>query len=140
MPEAAVRSNSRRVIASAVLPAPRFRYSPVIASRGHAFVSGMIGLDARSGKLAAGGAGAEAAQILANLQALLDEQGWSLDQMLVARIYCRDFDDFPQINLVWETCFDGVVPPARTSVGVSALPLRAAVEMEFQLDIGLPAD
>jgi 2-iminobutanoate/2-iminopropanoate deaminase len=132
-------ASQRRAIRSAALPAPRFRYTPVVAAGPFAFVSGMIGLDPASGALAAGGARAEAAQILANLQALLAEQGWSLEQIVVARLYCSDFTAFPEINAAWEACFANGVPPARTSIGVSALPLGAAVEMEFQLIVGSPA-
>ncbi len=57
---------------------------------------------------------------------------WSLRQLLVARIYCSDFADFAEINRAWEAFFEGVEPPARTTVGVNALPLDAKVEMEFQ--------
>lgn len=127
---------SRRVVASRVLPAPRFRYTPVLAAGPFVFVSGLIGLDPASGRLAAGGARAEAMQILVNLKAMLDEQGWGLSQLVVARIYCSDFSTFSEVNAAWEECFAETVPPARTSVGVSALPLGAAVEMEFQLMVG----
>lgn len=135
-PPAADSFGQRRVVASKALPAPRFRYSPVVAAGPFVFVSGLVGLDASTGALATGGAGAEAAQILANLKALLEEQGWSLDQIVVARIFCSDFAAFPEINGAWEDCFAAAVPPARTSVGVSALPLGALVEMEFQLFVG----
>ncbi len=96
----------------------------------------MVGLDTQSGRLAPGGTRAETAQILANLRALLVEQGWSMAQLVVARIYCSDFSAFAEVNEVWEECFSGARPPTRTSVGVSALPLGAAVEMEFQLFVG----
>ena len=126
-----------RAVASTVLPTPRFRYTPVLAAGPFVFVSGMVGLDAASGRLAEGGTRAEAAQILANLRALLDEQGWSFEQLAVARIYCTDFTAFGEVNAAWEACFPaGVRPPARTSVGVTALPLGAKVEMEFELVVG----
>ena len=39
---------------------------------------------------------------------------------------------FSEINKAWEEVFvAGVEPPARTSVGVAALPLGATVEIEF---------
>lgn len=128
-----------RALLSAVLPAPRFRYTPVMVAAPFVFVSGMVGLDSATGRLAPGGARAEAAQILANLQRLLHEQGWSLTQIVVARIYCIDFLTFPEINAEWDACFAETVPPARTSVGVSALPLGASVEMEFQLVVAAAA-
>lgn len=126
-------------VTSKVLPAPRFRYTPVVAAGPFVFISGMVGLDAGTGALVAGGARAEATQILANLRALLVEQGWSLQQIALARIFCSDFSAFAEINAAWDAVFGEGVPPARTSVGVSALPLGAQVEMEFQLFIAAPA-
>ena len=123
----------RELPASVVLPAPRFRYSPVVVAGGFAFVSGMVGLDAATGKLAEGGAYGESRQVLANLRALLAEQSWSLEQIVAARLYCADFAQFGEVNRAWDECFASVAPPARTSIGVAALPLGAQVEMEFQL-------
>jgi 2-iminobutanoate/2-iminopropanoate deaminase len=128
-------SVERRVLASRTLPTPRFRYSQVVQAGPFAFVSGMVGLDAATGRLAVGGAHGEALQILTNLGRLAEEMGWSIDQLVLARIFCTDFSAFPEINRAWESFFAERVPPARTSVGVSALPLGASVEMEFQFVI-----
>lgn len=126
----------RRVLASRALPAPRFRYSPVVEANGFAFVSGLVALDPATGKLVGGGVFAETAQILENLRRLMAEMHWSLDQIVTARIFCADFSAFDQVNRAWEAFFEGVVPPARTSVGVNALPLGALVEIEFQIVVG----
>jgi 2-iminobutanoate/2-iminopropanoate deaminase len=128
--------SARQVLRSAVLPAPRFRYSPVVAARGFVFVSGMVGIDPATGALAEGGVYGQARQILDNLRALCVEQGWSLDQIVVARVYCADFSRFDDVNRAWEVVFADVEPPARTSIGASGLPLGAAVEIEFQLAVG----
>lgn len=121
---------------SQALPAPRFRYSPLVQAGPFAWVSGLVGLDPATGALAEGGAHGQARQILANLRAVADEQGWPLDRLVVARIYATDFAAFPEINRAWEAVFTDIEPPARTSVGVQALPLGAAVEMEFQFFLG----
>jgi 2-iminobutanoate/2-iminopropanoate deaminase len=126
-------AGKRSIVPTAALPAPKFRYSPVVVAGGFAFVSGLVGLDPRTGALVGGGAYAQSARILDNLSALCVEQGWSLGQLVVARIYCADFSVFPEVNRAWEERFRDVVPPARTSIGASALPLGALVEMEFQL-------
>ncbi len=130
MPDAS--SPARRIIASRSLPAPKFRYSPVVQAGGFAFVSRLVALDATSGALVSGGPEAETTKILSNLRSLADEQRWSLDRLVLARIFCTDLSRFAEVNRAWEAFFDGTVPPARTSVGVSALPLGATVEMEFQ--------
>lgn len=132
----AAPSTARSLITPTALPAPRFRYTPVVVAGGFAFVSGLVGLDPGRGALADGGALGQARQVLANLRALCAEQGWTLDQLVAARIYCADFAEFPDVNRAWEECFESVAPPARTSVGVAALPLGARVEMEFQLVVG----
>lgn len=123
---------TRRTVASRALPAPRFRYSPVVQAGPHVFVSGMVALDAGTGALIDGGVFEQTAKILQNLQALVREQAWSLDQMVLARVFCTDFAAFGDFNRAWEAFFADTVPPARTSVGVNALPLGALVEIEFQ--------
>ena len=49
----------------------------------------------------------------------------------MARVYTTRFEQFGEFNEVWERQFADVEPPARTSIGVSALPLGALVEIEF---------
>lgn len=119
-------------LSSRNLPAPRFRYSPLIKAGPFYRTAGMVALDKDSGVLEAGGAGAETAKILANLLAALPDFGLGLADMVSANIYTTRMDRFADINRAWEAVFtDGVRPPARTSVGVSALPVGATVEIEF---------
>lgn len=122
----------RTVVTTQALPRPHFRYSPVVRSGPLVFVSGMVALDSSHGGLIEGDAGVQTAQILANLRALVNEQGWGLHQLVLARIYCSDFSAFGLVNQAWEAFFAGCEPPARTSLGVSSLPLGALVEIEFQ--------
>lgn len=118
---------------SAALPKPRFRYCPMVKAGPFYKTAGMIALDPASGKLAEGGVKVEAAAILGNLVAALPDFGLELGDMLSATIYTTDFECFPQINEAWEDVFpDPAVVPARTALGVSALPLEASVEIEFQ--------
>jgi 2-iminobutanoate/2-iminopropanoate deaminase len=122
----------RITIQSPAIAAPRFRYSPCVRIGDTVQLSGMIALDPASGELVAGGPGAEAAAILRGLQRALPAYGVSLDELLIARIYTTRLDLFGEINAAWEAVFTpGVIPPARTSIGVSALPLGASVEIEF---------
>lgn len=118
---------------SHALPAPNFNYSPVVQAGPFIFVSGLVGLDKYSGRLAPGGLGAQTTQIFSNFSALCREFGWGLEQLLLVRIYCADFSQFAELNRRWDEFFAGTTAPARTSLGVSALPLNALVEMEFQL-------
>jgi len=124
---------AHRVLTSDRLPKPRFHYSPVVKAGPWILVSGMIALDAETGVLAAGGPAAETAKIMDNLKAALPDLGLTIAQLCRARIYTTQFEQFPAINEAWTVALKAVKdPPARTSVGVSALPLGASVEIEFE--------
>jgi 2-iminobutanoate/2-iminopropanoate deaminase len=119
-------------LSSARLPKPRFPYSPVIRAGDWTLFSGMIALDPESGALEPGGPGPETARILANLAAALPDFGLALADLAVARIFTTRWDEFPAINAAWQQALASLaIPPARTSVGVVALPLGASVEIEF---------
>lgn len=117
------------------LPAPHFAYSPVVRSGSFIFVSGLIGLNPENGRLIEGGLASEADRIFKNLKGICDDLGISVDQLMLARIYCADFSQFDVFNAIWSDFFKERTPPARTSIGVSALPLGALIEMEFQFAI-----
>ncbi len=115
------------------LPKPRFRYSPVVQSGPFITFSGMIALDADSGQLVGGDVGQETAKILDNLCRALPDLSLSLSDLVHVFIFTAKFDEFPAINMAWEQVFTDDVPaPARTSAGVTGLPLGALVEMSFQ--------
>ncbi len=119
-------------LSSAKLPKPKFRYSPLVKAGPHYKTAGMIALDATSGMLVAGGVYAETKKILANLMEALPDFGLVLQDLVSARIFTTCFNDFPDINRAWEEVFvETMRLPARTAVGVSALPLSASVEIEF---------
>jgi 2-iminobutanoate/2-iminopropanoate deaminase len=125
------------ILTSTTLPKPRFFYSPLVKAGPWILVSGMIALDAETGALEAGGPAAETSKIFANLKTALPELGLTLEQLCRARIYTTRFDAFPAINQAWTEALAGMrAPPARTSLGVSALPLGASVEIEFEFYTG----
>lgn len=114
------------------LPAPRFRYSPLVKAGPFYKTAGMIALDKDTGLLEPGGPGPQTAKILANLLSALPDFGLTLDDLVSAHIFTTEMDNFAAVNAAWEAVFpaDGHLP-ARTSIGVDALPLGSAIEMEF---------
>ena len=114
------------------LPAPRFRYSPLVKSGPFYKTAGMIALNKETGELEPGGAGAETTRILSNLLEALPDFNLTLDDLFSVTIYTTRFDQFPEINKAWEAVISADMRlPARTAVGASALPINASVEMEF---------
>lgn len=120
-------------LVSKQLVAPKFRYSQVVKAGRHYYCSGLIALDNATGQLVAGGVGKETETILQNLQLLMKEFDLDWEHLAFARVFTTDFDRFAEFNTVWEDLFDSVQtsPPARSSVGVSNLPLGASIEIEF---------
>jgi 2-iminobutanoate/2-iminopropanoate deaminase len=122
----------RENLHSTNLVAPKFKYTPCVKTGPFYHFSGMVGLDPKTGKMATGGVYGESATILANMRLFAAELKLNLSHLASTRIYTTKMDEFPEINRAWEEVFTGdVIPPARTSIGVAALPVRALVEMEF---------
>jgi 2-iminobutanoate/2-iminopropanoate deaminase len=122
----------RQLISFKTTPNPRFRYTPCVKTGPFYEFSGMIGLDL-DGRLKTGGVEGETRQILKNMISASQELELNLEHLTSVNIYTTKFEEFPTINKVWEEFFTpSVSPPARTSLGVSALPLGALVEMSFR--------
>jgi len=102
-------------------------YSPVVRAGGWLVTSGQIGL--RDGAIVAGDVRAQTVQALANLRALLEGEGASLDAVVKTTVFLTDMADFAAMNEEYATAF-GEHRPARSTVGVAALPLGAVVEVE----------
>jgi 2-iminobutanoate/2-iminopropanoate deaminase len=123
----------REIIAVPSLPAPKFRYSPCVKAGPFYHMAGMVALDPTTGKLVEGGPYEETRRILDNAALAARDLGMTLKDLVAATIYTTRFQDFPAINRAWEGVFDDKLPPpARTSIGVAALPLGATVEIEFR--------
>ena len=120
---------SRRVIQSSDAPAPVAAYSQAIASGELLFCSGQIAIDPKTGQMVTGGIEAETEQVLTNLRAVLAAAGASLSDVVKTTVYLADFNDFQAMNAIYVRAFP-TDPPARATVGVSALPRGAKVELE----------
>ena len=93
------------------------------------FVSGQIALVPGTTELAAGGVAEQTEQVFANLKAILEEAGSSLDRITKTTVYLQDLGDFQAMNDVYRRHV-GEVPPARATVEVSGLPSGALVEID----------
>jgi 2-iminobutanoate/2-iminopropanoate deaminase len=104
-------------------------YSPAVRAGDWLVLAGQLGLDPATGKLASGGAAAEARQALANVEAVLGDCGATLADVAKASVFVTDLADFAAINDVYGEAF-GDHRPARTTVQVAALPAGGSVEIE----------
>lgn len=92
------------------------------------YLSGSIGLDG-SGVLVSGGIEAETHQTLANMQAVLERHGSSMDRVIKCTVMLADMAEWPAMNGVYIQHFTTNLP-ARSAFGTSGLALGARVEIE----------
>jgi 2-iminobutanoate/2-iminopropanoate deaminase len=122
---------SKDVVRTEAAPAP-FQgapYSQAIKANGFVFVSGQLALQPGEKDLMGGEIGAQTEQVFANLRAILEEAGSSLDQLVKTTVFLQNLDDFAGMNEVYAKHV-GSTPPARSTVEVAKLPSGALVEIE----------
>jgi 2-iminobutanoate/2-iminopropanoate deaminase len=109
-------------------PGP-YPFSKVVEANGLVFVAGQVG-DAPGGHGAVpGGIEAETRAMLDNVGRLLQAVGLDYADVVRCTVYLRDFTDFAAMNAVYRTYFP-TEPPARATVGVTALAEDFRVEIE----------
>lgn len=96
-------------------------YSQAVILDGWPWTSGLVGLDATTGKLVGADAATQAAQTLENIRAVLEAAGSGMQQVVRASLYLTNMDDFAVVNAVYLRYFPANFP-AWVSVEVSRLP------------------
>jgi 2-iminobutanoate/2-iminopropanoate deaminase len=122
---------SKEPVRTEAAPAPYqgAPYSQAIKANGLVFVSGQLSLRPGEKELAPGAIGAQTEQVFANLRAILEAAGTSLDNVVKTTVFLQNLDDFPGMNEVYAKHV-GDTPPARSTVEVAKLPSGALVEIE----------
>jgi len=109
-------------------------YTPIVRAGDWLVVSGQVGIV--EGKLVPGGLDGELRQAFANLQALLESEGATLQQVTKTTVFLRHLGgDYPRMNEIYMELF-GDHRPARSAIGVAELPLVALVEVEAWVHLG----
>ncbi len=119
----------RKIVTTDAAPQAVAAYSQALIVGTFVYTSGQIGLNPESGKLVVGGVQEQTQQVLENVRAVLQAAGSGLDLAVKNTCYLADMSDFGAFNEVYGTFFPSD-PPARTTIGVAALPQNARVEIE----------
>jgi len=121
---------SKTAITSPELAPPVGPFSQAIKSDGVLYFSGQVAQDPVTGKLVGGGIVPETERIFLNLSAVLKAAGKSFDDVVRVGVFLTSMTDYVAMNGVYAKYFTQPFP-ARTTVGVAALPLGARVELDL---------
>jgi 2-iminobutanoate/2-iminopropanoate deaminase len=102
-------------------------YTPIVRAGDWLIVSGQVGM--ADGALVEGGVAAQTELAVANVATQLATMGATLDDVVKTLCFLTDMDTFTTFNTAYVAGF-GDHRPARSTVGVAALPGGAAVEIE----------
>ena len=128
--------STKRAVETEGAVAPIGPYSQGVVADGVLYCSGQVPLDSATHELVEGGIAGQARRCLEGLDAICDAAGTRLTDAARICIYLTDMSQFPDVNEVYATFFSEPFP-ARTTVGVVALPKGALVEMDAT--VPLPA-
>ena len=109
-------------------PAPVGPYSQAILIDRQLYVSGQIPLNPQTGQLETTTIEQATTRVLQNIEALLQEAGFSKDNVVKVSIFMKNLEEFQAMNTIYANFFSGVAP-ARETVQVSRLPLDVNIEI-----------
>ncbi len=118
----------KEVISSAQAPAAIGPYSAGILTDSLVFISGQLPVNPQDGSIPEG-IEAQTAQSIANIKALLKEQGLDLSSVVKTTVFLQDIAHFSAMNEIYGREFAAPYP-TRSAFQVAALPKGALVEIE----------
>jgi reactive intermediate/imine deaminase len=119
----------RQPILSDSAPRPLGPYSQAVRASNAIYLSGQTPTDPSTGRLVDGDVAAQAGRAFDNLAAVCQAAGGSFADVVRIGVYLTDLGDFESVNAVMAGYFDEPYP-ARTTIGVAALPKGARVEID----------
>ncbi|MFN5505833.1 MAG: Rid family detoxifying hydrolase [Flavobacteriia bacterium] len=109
-------------------PAPVGPYSQAILKNDTLYISGQIPLNPSTGLLEMDTIEVATARVLDNIGALLQEAGFTYNDVVMVSIFMKDLQEFQVMNQIYARYFQGIAP-ARQTVQVSRLPLDVTIEI-----------
>lgn len=120
---------TKKAIRTQAAPGAIGPYSQAVEAGGWVFLSGQLGLEPASGKMAEGGVREQTRQALENMKAVLSAAGLSTRDVVKTTVFMKDLSAFAEMNAVYAEAFCEPYP-ARAAVEVKDLPRAALVEIE----------
>ncbi len=119
----------KNVISTTNAPGAIGPYSQAIEANGTLCISGQVPVDPATGKVVEGGIKEQTEQVMKNIAAILEEAGYSFDNVVKSTCLLSDMSNFAAMNEVYGSYYKEN-PPARAAFAVKELPLSVLVEIE----------
>jgi 2-iminobutanoate/2-iminopropanoate deaminase len=113
-------------------PQPAAQFSQAVRVGNLVFCSGVIGLDPVTMTVVEG-LEPQIRQACANLSAVLAAAGCAFADVVKCTVFTTEMESYAQINRIYGEYFSS--KPARSAIGVAALPLGALVEIEAVAEV-----
>ena len=127
---------TKSIVLTKEAPAPIGPYNQgIIAAGSFVFTAGQIPLDPRTGQIVQGDIKAQTHRVLRNVQAILEQSGATLKNVVKTTVFLKDIGEFAGMNEVYAEFFVEE-PPARSTVEVARLPRDVKVEIEAIAVVG----
>ena len=120
---------SKQIVSTSAAPAAIGPYSQAVRAGNTLWLSGQIPLDPLTKELVKGDIEVQARRVFENLKAVISAAGAGFDDVVKTTIFLTELGHFAQVNKVMAEYFREPYP-ARSTVGVAALPRGAQVEVE----------
>lgn len=119
---------NKEIISTKKAPSAIGPYSQGMIVGDLVFTSGQIPLNPENGELVTEISKATV-QVMANLSAVLEAAGSSLEKVIKTTIFLQELNDFEKVNEIYGDYFKDNLP-ARSCVQVAKLPKGAIIEIE----------
>jgi 2-iminobutanoate/2-iminopropanoate deaminase len=120
--------NLKKVITSKA-PIPVGAYSQAIKAGPFLFCTGQIPINPLNNKIVEETISAQTKQVFNNIEAILSEEGLTLENVVKVEVYLKDLLDFKIMNEIYEKRFSFAIKPARVTIQAAKLPLDVLIEI-----------
>ena len=124
-----INQMSKKAINTEKAPKAIGPYSQAIQVGNLVYTSGQLPINPTTGAFPEGGIKEQTRQSLRNIQAILEEAGLTMSNVVKTTVFLADMNDFADMNAVYAEFFTQPYP-ARSAVAVKKLPKNALIEIE----------
>ncbi len=119
----------KKIIVTKDAPGAIGPYSQAVEVNGTLYISGQVPINPETGKVVEGGIREQTEQVMKNIGAILEEAGYTFQDVVKSTCLLSDMENFKVMNEVYGRYYSEN-PPARAAFAVKELPLGVLVEIE----------